>query len=399
MKRARVAVLALWVMGCVPKAGLPPTPAIPTEVAVIEVPTPLQVLDEGAASLEPSTRGQALAHLVATDPAPGAAGWAQRGLHDPEPWVQRQVVEALAARLEEPETVQVLEGYVARDGIDPYVRGLAAIRLGEHGHTEVAEVVGAAWRAEVAPWRRAPLALAAARLGDEEALAPLSRALSRGEIALEVDFVLEVGRSGLVGLVPALQEGAEWVEPELSLPFDAARLALGDLTAETDFRRALSSPEIEERLEALDYLSRLRGPSAGDLLRRARLGPDVERWYASLALAARGEADPDLFERAMESEDREVRALAVRFAGTAEEAGGAGRIRKLRRGTRAAVRAGLADEDPVVRRAAIEALLPLGLEGEEPWLDAALLDDDLATRVAAAGTIRRLAMRAAGDVH
>jgi hypothetical protein len=365
----------------------------------VEAPTPLQVLDEGAASLEPSTRGRALGHLVATDPAPGAAGWAQRGLHDPEPWVQRQVVEALAARLSEPETVVVLVGYVRREGLDPYVRGAAAIRLVEHGNTDIAEVVGAAWRAERSGWRRAPLALAAARLGEEEALSPLSRSLSRGEVALEVEFVLELGRSGLVDLVPALREGTEWVEPELLLAYAAARLALGDLTAETELRRALSSSETEERLEALDYVSGLRGPTAEGLLRRARLGPDVVRWYASLALLARGEGDPYLFERAMASDDREVRALSVRFAGAAEFDDEGGRARKRQRSARAAVRLGLADPDPVVRRAAMEAIRHLGLAGEEPWLEAALLDDDLAIRVAAAGTMRRLAAGAEGALH
>ncbi|MBW2254983.1 MAG: HEAT repeat domain-containing protein [Deltaproteobacteria bacterium] len=399
MNQARFAALVLFCVGCGPKAGLPPTPALPVDAVVVEVPTPLQVLDAAAASLDPSTRGQALGHLVATDPAPGAAGWAQRGLHDPEPWVQRQVVEALAARLDEPETVQVLEGYTGREGIDPHVRACAAIRLVEHGHTDVAEVLSTAWRAEGSAWRRAPLALAAVRLGDSDALSPLSRALSRGEIALEVEFMLEVGRSGLVDLVPALQEGTEWVEPELLLAFAAARLALGDTTAETELRRALSSSEILERLEALDYLSRLRGPTAEALLRRARLGPGVVRWYASLALLARGEGDPDLFERAMASDDREVRALSVRFAGMAEHGEEGGRARKIQRSARTAVRLGLADQDAVVRRSALEAIAHLGLEGEEPWLEAALLDDDLAIRVAAAGTMRRLAVRAGGDIH
>ena len=61
----------------------------------------------------------------------------------------------------------------------------------------------------------APLALASAAHGDEEAIAAAAEALASGEIGLELEFMREVGSSGHSELQDALRRGSSWVEEEL----------------------------------------------------------------------------------------------------------------------------------------------------------------------------------------
>lgn len=343
------------------------------------------VLAGAAASPEPSLRARALGLLIRHSSAGGGGEWGPRALWDPSPWVQRAGIEALQARLPEAASIELLEGYVQREGLDPYVRARAALALGPASQA-ARHGIDQAWQAADLPWERAPLALAAALFGDPSAIAALAEALSTGEIALDVDFVLTVGRSGLTDLLPALAEGAEYVEEELRLPFAVARVELGDPSGEQVLRRALSSPNEELRLEALDYISRMEGPTADALLRRARgSGPDLVRWYAELALAARGAGPADLWERAMGEPDHEVRALGVRFA--AEAGRSRPGDRRTARSLRRVLLQALDDLDPGVRIAALQAAA--AVEGED--LQALLLSNlrhpQEGVRVEAAGAL------------
>jgi HEAT repeat protein len=306
--------------------------------------------------------------------------------------VQRKAVEALAALLPQPEAVAALAAFVARDDTEPYVRGAAAFRLARLGDRSTSQVLSEAWRAERQPWRIAPLALAAALMGDTEALSPLSAALARGDVALETEFLSDLGDSGLTELVPSLREGASWVEPEMMLPFAAAQVALGDPSGEALFRRALADPEEEVQLEALDYLSRMNDPTALALLRKASTEEsDLVRSYAVLALAGRGEAPAERFERAMVDTDREIRLLAVRFAVEAAREPMSSHARRAERAARRVVRLALADPDLQVRTEALRAVASLGLHSEQASLAVAQVDDDLSIRIEAAGASLLLA--------
>ena len=360
---------------------------LPEKPTVTSEQPPQDILEDAAGSLEPSHRGHALASLIATSEQPGGGPWGPRALFDPDAWVQRQGVQALVGRLSEPETVAHLVAYVARDSADPYSRSFAAVRMQAHSSPELRDALSTAWRSEPMRWRAAPLALGALVHGDDAALTPLSAALSRGDLALEPQFVADVGRSGRTELLPALQEGEDWVEPELELAYAVARLSLGDPSGEQLLRKALSSDDSGAQLEALTHLSEIQGPVADALLKRARSqGSDLVRAWAELALAARGQADPSVIVVASGSADAEIRALAARFAGERLAVGDL-RSRKAQRQLENVLRTSLADGRAIVRRSALLGLEHAPLEDRKLLLSTVLMDDSLENRLQAAGML------------
>jgi hypothetical protein len=390
-------LILLWLalVGCVPKQGMAVDPTLPDGERVIEARPPLEVLEQAAANLDPTPRARALGLLIAVSAEPAGGGWGPRALADSDAWVQRKAVDALAARLPEKESAALLASYAARTDslVDPYVRSTAALELMRAGLADQAlrDAMSAGWRAEKAAWRRAPLALAAASLGDAEAVEPLGAAIAKGDVALEVDFVIDLGRSGLTALVPSLRDGSEWVEEELRLPYAVARVALGDPTGEGVLRKALADADEEVTLEALDYLTRMHDPASTALIERVR-DPDQElaRWYADLALAARGKGSLDLFERGVVDLDRDVRALSVRFSveAASDPVGSSGR--RAQRVARRVVKKALTDPDPEVRTLALQAIAVVGAEGDSAIAEG-LTDDDLGIRVETAGAMLLLA--------
>ena len=361
-------------------------PELETELGDL---APRTVLTDAAQSTDPTPRARSLLYLIEVAEL-GDQEWAAKALHDDDPWVQRAGVTALTTRLHETAAVKLLEGYVADAEADPYVRGAAGLRLATAQSEDAAALLSAAWRNEPELWRIAPLALAAAVLGDKDAIEPLGRALRRGELALEVDFLLDLANSGQADLLPALREGSEWVETELQLPYAVALVALGDPSGEQALRKALASDEEEERLEALDYVSNLDHPTATSLLKRAKTtGPHHVRTYAALALASRLGDQADVFTSALADEDPEIRALAVRCAAEATQSPTVSR--KVERTTKGLVASALTDPDPSVRTEAMRAAVRLDLQGEEAALNKNLRDQYESLRIEAAGALLLLA--------
>lgn len=366
-------------------------PRAPAERAVDDLPEqataavavdPTAVLEASAATDDPGARARALALLVA---AVGAEPWGERGLRDESDWVVRAVVDALGAR-SDARARALLEGLATDGGADPYVRGLAALRA---PGTASATAMSAAWPAEAEAWRVAPLALAAVRLGDEAARPALEGALATGELPLDLEFLEELGRSGDAGVARALGVAQDRVEEELVLPVAAARLVLGDATAEQVFRKALGDADEERRLEALDFLVEIDHPAATALLHKASsAGPDLVREYAGLALAARSGTDSEVFERAFAQPDRELRALAVHFAGVAGTGGLGGR--RTGRAVERVVLAGLDDADAAVRAEAARAVAGLRLAEGVAGLGPLLGDEVEPVRIEAAGGLLAL---------
>lgn len=386
-------LVAMLLLGGCPKAPVSTMDAeLPERASGLSERPPQEILEEGASSLEPSHRGHALGFLIATAEQPGGGEWSARALFDPDAWVQRQGVLALAGRLDEPESQAHLAAYLERKTADPYSRGYAAVRLRGSSTEAIRDSLHRAWTAEPQRWRAAPLALGALVHGDESALEPLSAALARGDLALEPQFVDDVGHSGRSELLEALQEGESWVEEELALAYAVARMSLGDPSGEQVLRKALSSSDTGQQLEALDHLSTLRDPAADALLRRARgQGSELARTWAELALAARGQADASVIAAASQSEDSEIRALAAGFAGVRLSRGELSR--KGGRQLEEILQRALVDRDPSVRRGALRGIEAATLADREGLLSPILVDESFENRLQAAGLL--LAIRSA----
>lgn len=369
--------------GCPKAHKLEVDASLPEERPPVTAQEPLALLRSGADSLEPGPRARALALLVenADDPA----HWGERAMVDPSDWVRRSAVDALALRADEPSRA-LLERVAGDPENDPYLRAMAALRA---PGPSTSRAMTEALAGERESWRVAPLALAAVELGDAGAHDALVRALSTGELALDLGFLREIGKSGDGTLVPALTEAQERVEEELVLPVASARLMLGDATGEHALRKALGDRDEERRLEALDYLVEIDHPAADTLLHKASAdGPAFVTWYADLALAARGSSDPAVFERAYGQQDRELRALAVRFAG--EVSPTARRAAKV--ASRVVIEA-LGDPDATVRVEACHAARALGLADARSPLEALLTDEIEIVRIEASGTVLALDQR------
>ena len=364
------ALVVLLSQGCGPKAVVDPQAGSLMREAP-DVAVAREQLEASAASLDVTTRRFALVSLMALDDEAGGGEWAARGLWDPAPAVQRVIASALESRLPEPDTVSVLQEFVARPGLDPYVRCSAASVLARAGDQGSLASVQAAMTAASAPWKAAPCALAAAQMGDADALLVLQSALEGGGLPLDMHFFGDLGRSGLSELSPSLREGLELMEEELELAVAAALLELGDETGAVMLRRALGSSDPMRQLEAVDFLMASSSERASALLRRA--GGEVGL-AASLALIAKGEELPYLAVESLLSNDRETRALACLALGrwlTAD-------LDAPRRASRLAHEAllqSLLDPEEQVRLAAIRALAGYGRPADASAL-APLVSDE-----------------------
>ena len=387
MRRRLVLLPLLLATACAPKRVVWSDPSLPDPKEEVEVLAPTAVLQEGARSEDPGDRARALSTLIRLAPTVSEGGWDQRALWDPDGWVQLQGVIAVADRLDEPQSVQVLEAFVRRtDGlVDDYARGAAGTRLARAGHTGTKDALHAAWSSTKNPWHAAPVQLAAAAMGDAEALAPLKKSLADADVPMEPTFLLDVGRSGL-DLASSLEAGNEWVEPEMRLAFATARLQLGDKGGAAVLRSALEGDDELAALEALDYVSRLDGEHGERLLKRARTGgSELARVYADLALISRGVGSSKQLDTAIHHDDREIRELAVRFA--TELADGDDAERRAVKQARRILRTGINDEDLAVRLRALRGVATLGLGMGSSTIEKHLADEMLSVRIEAAGAL------------
>ncbi len=351
------------------------------------------VLEAAAADEAPDRRGHALAARIRTSPEPAAGGWAPRALWDPVPWVRREAAAALSSRLPEPASLAALQGFVARPDLDPYTRCGAAMHLARAGDRSVLPAVQAALAAAPEPWAAAPCALAATAMGDAAATAPLAEALQGGELPLDLGFVADLGRDGPASVVGDVGAAVDLVEEPLRLPLAVAWLELGGGGAAGVLRDALGGDDIEARLTALDFLVDAQTPEAEALLARAADLDGPGRTYARLALAARkGDVGP--IEAAAADVDRDVRALAMRFAGDLLGTLGDPGSRAAKK-ARELLTTGLSDEDDVVAQAAALGLAAHGSTAELAALEALLQAEGGDLRVSAATAILDILTRQA----
>ncbi|MEL6349387.1 MAG: HEAT repeat domain-containing protein, partial [Myxococcota bacterium] len=255
--------LMAMALGCAPKTPQGPTGGDAVQTAEADPAAARAVLEESAGRLDVSVRRLALELLVEVSASEDVGAWADRGLWDPSPYVQRAVISALDNRLPEPSSQQRLQTFVGRDSdLDPYSRCAAASRLARLGDVSTLAAVQAAYQDE-ALWRAAPCALAAAQMGDAAARQRLKAALEQGALPLDVGFMADVGRAALgEDVAAALSTGLGRLEPEMKLAAAAALVQMGDPTGSGPLRQALSGSGDPRQMEAIDFLIQMPGAEA-----------------------------------------------------------------------------------------------------------------------------------------
>lgn len=370
----RLVLIALLLGGCKKQVVFDlDLPDGPVDVTAQD---PLPLLDDASRSTTPSLRRRAIAVGMSTQPATRDT-WAGRGLFDADGYVQSATAGAAEPYASEPGVRALLEGLCARDSADPYARSRAAFVLARTGGSDTArDAMSAAARDARDPWTRSALAAGAFALGDAEALPAVTAAIARGDIPLELAFVLDLGRTGSEELAAALASAQERVEPELQVAVAAARSLLGDREGDSVLNRATRSDDPLVQFEVIDTALRLDAPR--DLVASARHSADpLARAYADAAWdALRGRLGSKL-RAALAHDDAELRVAALRLL--PDKPGAADLARHA-----------LGDEDARVRAAAAARLGELGPRpADTSLLQALLLDDDALVRIEAAGALLR----------
>ncbi len=354
-----------------------PEPAAAVDGTRSEMPAPWrEVLDAAAQDVDVATRKEALGLLVGHGVAPEPH--ASRALFDPSPYVRRSAVEALEARLPEPDSLALLQAFVLREDVDPYTRGHAGLLLAEAGHAEALEVLAAAAAAESEWWKAAPLQLAVLAMGEDSVLPSLQAGLARGDFPLEMVFFHDCGRPELVeGLVAA----AARVEEELVLPIAASLVRLGSPEGASLFAGLLASPVTEARLEALDFLEPLAGSAVEGLLQGAtRDGDPLVANYARLIEVRRGDRALSEAIALAEDPDRQTRSQALwALEGRVQREEALSR-REMQR-LESLARGALEDSEYLVATAAVRLLGALGTKQARSALEVGLEVESLRFRV------------------
>jgi hypothetical protein len=336
-------------------------------------------LQAAAADPDPALRGIALSALIRVETAPAGGALGPRAAWDPSPWVQRQLVEALAARATEPESGALLTDLATRPGVEPYVACAAALRA-PAGPALTARLSA---QLERGPrWARPPCALAGLRHGLSGADAAGNAALAEGDLPLNLGFLADLSAEDARALSPGLEAALPLIEPELLPPLAALLVAWGAPAGRAAAAGLLAEGVVTDQLGLADALAGHRGAEAEAGLREvAAGGAPAAREAARLHLAARG-AGPaaPVLEAAADAEDRERRARALLALGGA--LCGASPDKRLARAAPELLRAGLRDEDDRVQIAALQAISVCGAGGlKAAELEPLLVDAEAEGRV------------------
>ncbi len=356
--------------------------SIPDAPSVISAQPADQVLVDASQGSGPSIRSRAIALGIAVHEADRAT-WAGRGSYDPDGWVQSQTVDAMAPYAEEPAMRGVLAQLATRDSADAYARSHAAVVLAQTGGDDtVRDALSAAVTQSRDPWNRSALALGAMALGDTTHTGSLTDAVARGDIALELTFIQDLGHTGNPSVLEALVAASDRVEEELVLAVAAARMLLGDDAGRSLLITATNDDDPLVQLAVIDTV--LDIPGNKPVLKAAMRSRDaIAGEYAALAWDAVRDRVSDRFPRALESDDPELRLAALDLLG---------RTSSNPDLARDLARRALLDDVPRVRAAAARRLGELGLQaaaGDTERLQVLLSDEDILVRVEAAGALLR----------
>lgn len=373
-------ILAALLSGCTKKITF--DLSIPDAPSVVSAQPADQILADASQGTGPSVRSRAIALGIAVH-SEDRPMWAGRGSYDPDGWVQSQTVDAMAPYAEDPEIRDVLSRLATRDSADAYARSHAAVVLARSGgDIDVRDKLGAAVAQTPDPWNRSALALGALALGDTSHTSALTEAIARGDIALELTFIRDLGQTDNADVRAALASASDVVEDELVLEVAAARMRLGDAAGERILTSATNDHDPLVQLAVVDTVHGI--PGNKPVLKAAMRASDpVARDYAALAWDASRNRVSDRFPRALASDDPELRLAALTLLGRTSS--NVDTARDL-------VRRTLLDDVPRVRAAAARLLGELGTQrsaGDTERLQVLLADEDVLVRVEAAGALLR----------
>ena len=351
-----------------------------------------QVLETYAGNLDAATRASALEVLVRVGAEPGGGRHGVAATWDPEPWVQRAAVRALASRTTDPVAVEQLAALSARSEVDPYVRCRAALLLPGDLSTDVNESIRVGW-VGVPLWRALPCATAAAVHGSSEALTVVQEALSSGAVALDPEFLRTLGQQSLDGIDEALVQGLSTAD-ELARPaLLAALLYRGHAVALEQLRNGLDDPDPLVRMEAVMMLASVDRSETRTLLGRAALQGDApEARVATLVVAAREGSGFRVFEEAWAADNRDVRRAAIAYGAEHVLRQESTTNRSARKKLEVLLAAALVDDDPSTRTEALKQVGRTRMKSLQAVVEA-LMNDTQATdevRIAAAEALIRL---------
>jgi hypothetical protein len=316
---------------------------------------------------------------------------AARALWDPDPWVQRRAVHAVADRLPLPAARAALLELALRDSARPDVACAAALAVAEASPDPAVTARAAALAGPGrALWRRGPCALAALAGGDPAMVPILDEVLREGAIPVDLPFVEALGRHLPPASDPALLTALDEADELMALPLMVLLLERAHPRGEAALRAALEGEDPELRDGAVEALSRSGRPEAVPLLRRAAEGADPAAQLAQIELAVRGAGPAAPLELALAGDDADLQVEAWAAIRRALARGG----EVDRAAARLAERHGagaLRAEDPAVRAAALRALAALEGGGPKSLARERLADDEPEVALAAAEAVLRWA--------
>lgn len=379
-------------LGCGPKVYTPPSATAVHVGQALATGDKWGILEQANTLVEVSIRQRSTGLMVRYWPEPAGGEWGQRGIFDPSPYVQRRTIEALQSRLHEPESQLILTNFLKNEHADPFTRGKAALALAVNDKTEI---LGQLQDSLAIPRHlsyQAPLALAAAVLGDASSKDLLLLALRQGDFPLEVDFFIDCGSLVIDGLSQALIDGLPMLEDELHLPVARSLILLGSKNGTDIFQEAFRSDNIELQHEALDFLWDLDHPQVINILKKAKKSRFASAAnHARLILDTHGASLPKTALEAIESNDREQRVLGIHclreWKRRHPEA-----IKTDKRLQQVAI-SSLSDLEAVVQREALQLLGNIGKKSSFRHLEPFLSSEDPRLRVEAAGAILQIEAR------
>ena len=221
-------------------------------------------------------------------------------------------------------------------------------------------------------------------MGNEPAQKALAATLSMADVPLEVDFFIELSRSGLDDLAMSMATGQEHVEEELALTYAVARLGLGDRGAESLLKGALDSETESIQIDAIELLGRVSG--SDKLLTKAAARSGVVGDLSQMALMARGAKAPDALPKYAGHPDRFVREVAARAARVVFALD----TKNATKAARQTVKLTIQDPDPIVRTEAIRTAVAIEFTSLDSELAESLTHELLSVRIEAAGALTLL---------
>jgi hypothetical protein len=308
-----------------------------------------QLLEGAASSTDLHLRARALGTLIVASEQPGAGEWGPRGSWDPDFRIQLATARALGNRLPEPESRALLWTLVEREQVEAHVRCTSAALLGSASSSRILPFI----QPEYSGMARVSCALAGVELGDSSAASLVLAGLQEDELPLDPVFIRSLGHRLSSEQGRALAQALDWAEEGFAMELAGAAAQL-DIVAGWDvLGSGLASEDEILGLESLDVLMTLpisRRSTA--LLQAQRRRDGLSAKGAEMLLEIR-EGRHGALRRSWESEDRDLRVLAVEMAAHALASGATAR---LARESGNLLSEALVDEALVVRMAALRGL-------------------------------------------